>query len=131
MQHDRGIDKDERGGAVLLERSCRKGLKLACFNLALWLQDKEPGRAESFFHDCCAAKMGDGCRREGDLLLKRGKATAAASVYRKACDLQDGYACYELSHLLEQGIGVAKDVLAAHAFQLLACRGGYRDACPK
>ncbi len=89
---------------TVYDEDCRKGVNLACVELANIYLD-------GFGVPADAAK--------------------AAELYGKACDGGGAASCSALAYLYSEGRGVAKDGTKAAGLWKLACERGFADACQK
>ena len=83
-------------------------------------EKKDVARATDLYTKACEAQYAPGCVKLGELLIaedRKGQ-TAAATAFKKACDLDARIGCYELAALHEGGKwDGASDALASEFYQ--------------
>ena len=133
-----GTSKDGLAALDLYGISCDRGAPRGCVKAGGLFENglltKDDAKAAGFFRKACDLKNADGTPKYGALagcvelarLQERGAGmakdeTAAASVYKKACDAsektQPADGCVDLARIYDTGKGVARD--AGHAVEAL------------
>ncbi len=73
----------------------------------------------------------EACHKAGTAAMKSKNYAHAAEYYKKACDQNDGGACYGLAELYFYGSGVAKNTNTANVLYTKSCEKGTQEGCRK
>ncbi|MCC6622393.1 MAG: sel1 repeat family protein [Deltaproteobacteria bacterium] len=118
-----------RRARPLVERACSGGHRDGCVELATLVEDDDAPRARRLLEEGCEARHGLSCAGLA-WLHARGRAGLAddparvTALAKKACELGDGWGCYEVA-LREAGPGRAPDAKKVAR----ACELGSGAAC--
>ena len=71
----------------------------------------------------------ENCNNIGSVYCKAENYQQALKYFKKACELNDGFGCYNLAGLYDQGLGVRQNFVEAFKFAKKACDLNYMGAC--
>ncbi|MFO0648395.1 MAG: serine/threonine-protein kinase [Polyangiales bacterium] len=130
-----GEGQDLARAATVLQAACDGGSSRACVDLGRALTSGENvARSVAYFQRACDGGESEGCSLLGGAYL-RGQGVAAdtsraLALFERACVADDFEACHSAARLLSAARpGVAASPERARRFNLVACRGGVREAC--
>ena len=135
----KGVPANQREALTWYRRSCEEGFGESCGRLAEKFRIgegvvKSSREANRYLQLGCDNTHGESCGRlgmvyeSGEQGLSRSMEDAA-SMYDRACNLQDPYGCWRLGILHETGAAVEQDFVKALTAYDFACEGGLEEAC--
>jgi len=88
---------------------------------------KETSKAPAADDGC----VGAGCVEEAEAALWEGEESAAREPLERLCDEADGFSCFRLGELHQEGRGGPKNLLQAAGYFERACEADHHEGCER
>lgn len=132
LENAQGVERDRQKAMGYYGKACDLGLKEACSNLALSLEeDGRDNEARLAFNKACNFGEFQSCNNLAVFYENAKEGDLALHFYQKSCKLQDSKACYKLGLIYERGEWVRANPNKALSLYSNSCNFGLGEACYK